>query len=86
MSAAWGDARAVRGRWGGGSKGGQVGRGIWRARIWCGGLCGIRVGEGVFVKNDVTRNYDATGTQVQAPIPLMLEGIANENAPDRARG
>lgn len=59
-----------------------MGRGI-RDGIWCGWCArGLLCGEKKFVlvKNDMTRNMNASCAKVEAPIPLVLERVAEKNA------
>ena len=39
-----------------------------------------------FVENNVTRDDDAVGGEVEAPVALVIGRIANENAQRRPRG
>jgi hypothetical protein len=42
-------------------------------------------GKHIFVEDDVTRDDDAVGGEVQIPIPLVVRGVAEEEATSGAR-
>jgi hypothetical protein len=42
-------------------------------------------GKHIFVEDDVTRDDDAVGGEVQIPIPLVVRGVAEEEAASGAR-
>jgi hypothetical protein len=68
-------------RWGAG--GGGTGSDSRReSRSGWGGAC---KGKHIFVEDDVTRDDDAVGGEVQAPIPLVVRGVAEEEAASGAR-
>jgi hypothetical protein len=50
-----------------------------------GGWGGACKGKHIFVEDDVTRDDDAVGGEVQAPIPLVVRGVAEEEAASGAR-
>jgi hypothetical protein len=50
-----------------------------------GGWGGASKGKHVLVKDDVTRDDDAVGGEVQTPIPLVVRGVAKEEAAGGAR-
>jgi hypothetical protein len=43
-----------------------------------GGLGGASKGKHIFVKDDVTRDDDAVGGEVQTPVPLVVRRVAKE--------
>ena len=43
-----------------------------------GGWGGTGKGKHIFVEDDMTRDDDAVGGEVQAPIPLVVRGVAEE--------
>jgi hypothetical protein len=50
-----------------------------------GGWGGACKGKHIFVEDDVTRDDDAVGGEVQAPIPLVVRGVAEEEVASGAR-
>jgi hypothetical protein len=50
-----------------------------------GGWGGACKGKHIFVEDDVTRDDDAVGGEVQTPIPLVVGGVAEEEAASGAR-
>jgi hypothetical protein len=45
-----------------------------------GGWGGVSKGKYIFVENDVTRDDDAVGCEVKTAIPLVVRGVAKEEA------
>jgi hypothetical protein len=43
-----------------------------------GGWGGASKGKHIFVKEDMTRDDDAVGGEVQTPVPLVVRGVAKE--------
>jgi hypothetical protein len=43
-----------------------------------GGWGGASKGKHIFVKDDMTRDDDAVGGEVQTPVPLVVRGVAKE--------
>jgi hypothetical protein len=50
-----------------------------------GGWGGVCKGKHIFVEDNVTRDDDAVGGEVHAPIPLVVRGVAEEEAASGAR-
>jgi hypothetical protein len=50
-----------------------------------GGWGGASKGKHILVEDDVTRDDDAVGGEVQTPIPLVVRGVAKEEATGGAR-
>jgi hypothetical protein len=50
-----------------------------------GGWGGACKGKHIFVEDDVTRDDDAVGGEVQTPIPLVVRGVVEEEAASGAR-
>jgi hypothetical protein len=69
----------------------KAGRLVWRGnriglkeRVEISGWGGANKGKHIFIKNDVTRD-DAVGGEVKIVIPLMVKGVAKEEATSGAR-
>jgi hypothetical protein len=62
--------------------GNRIGLEEWVEIGGCGGAC---KGKHIFVEDDVTRDDDAVGGEVQTPIPLVVRGVAEEEAASGAR-
>jgi hypothetical protein len=45
-----------------------------------GGWGGVSKGKHIFVENDVTKDDDAVGCEVKTMIPLVVRGVAKEEA------
>jgi hypothetical protein len=63
---------ARRGTGGGGN---QIGL---EEGVEIGGWGGASKGKHIFVKDDVTRDDDAVGGEVQTPVPLVIRRVAKE--------
>jgi hypothetical protein len=50
-----------------------------------GGWGGANKGKHIFVENDVMRDDDAVGDEVKTAIPLVVRGVAKEEAASGAR-
>jgi hypothetical protein len=62
--------------------GNQIGLEEW---VEIGGWGEACKGKHIFVEDDVTRDDDAVGGEVQTPIPLVVWGVAEEEAASGAR-
>jgi hypothetical protein len=69
-------------RRGAGGGGNQIGL---EEGVEIGGWGGACKGKHIFVEDDVTRDDDAVGGKVQTPIPLVVRGVAEEEAASGAR-
>jgi hypothetical protein len=67
-----------------GAEGGGIRVGLEEG-VKIGGWGGAWKGKHIFVEDDVTRDDDAVGGEVQTPIPLMVRGVAKEEAAGGAR-
>jgi hypothetical protein len=54
-------------------------------RVEVGGWEGASKGEHIFVENNVTRDEDVMGSEVKTVIPLLVGGVAKEEAASGAR-
>jgi hypothetical protein len=71
---------ARRGSWGGGVSGSDS------EGVEIGGWGGACKGKRIFVEDDVARDDDAVGGEVKAAIPLVVRGVAEEEAEGGAGG
>jgi hypothetical protein len=68
-----------------GTEGGGGNRVGLEEGVKIGGWGGASKGKHIFVEDDVTRDDDAVGGEVRASIPLVVRGVAEEEAASGAR-